>query len=101
MKTRSSSGVGQKLDLEFDIDSLRIKDLGDEEENSFSQQRSAASNALIDGLKKTSVVTATNVDPETGEIDLTKGLSAPKPKQAQPTMRSVRDILSSFSPEKD
>ncbi len=101
MKTRSSSGVGQKLDLEFDIDSLRIKDLGDEEENSFSQQRSAASNALIDGLKKTSVVTATNVDPETGEIDMTKGLSAPKPKQAQPTMRSVRDILSSFSPEKD
>ena len=27
MKTRSSSGVGQKIDLEFDIDSLRIRDL--------------------------------------------------------------------------
>jgi hypothetical protein len=26
MKTRSSSGVGQKVDLEFDIDSLRIRD---------------------------------------------------------------------------
>jgi replicative DNA helicase len=27
MKTRSSSGVGQKVDLEFDIESLRIRDL--------------------------------------------------------------------------
>jgi hypothetical protein len=100
MKTRSSSGVGQKVDLEFDIDSLRIKDLGEEEEGSFSQQRSAASSALIDGLKKTSVVTATNVDPETGEIDPTKGSSLPKAK-VSPQQRSVRDILSSFSPEKD
>lgn len=100
MKTRSSSGVGQKVDLEFDIDSLRIKDLGEEEENSFSQQRSAASSALIDGLKKTSVVTATNVDPETGEIDPTKGSSLPKTKLVS-QQRSVRDILSSFSPEKD
>ena len=100
MKTRSSSGVGQKVDLEFDIDSLRIKDLGEEEESSFSQQRSAASSALIDGLKKTSVVTATNVDPETGEIDPTKGSSLPKAKVSS-QQRSVRDILSSFSPEKD
>ena len=32
MKTRSSSGVGQKIDLEFDVDSLRIPDLGEDEE---------------------------------------------------------------------
>lgn len=31
MKTRSSSGVGQKVDLEFDVNSLRIRDLGEEE----------------------------------------------------------------------
>ena len=30
MKTRSSSGVGQKVDLEFDVDSLRIRDLADD-----------------------------------------------------------------------
>jgi len=35
MKTRSSSGVGQKLDLEFDLNTLRISDLpDDEQENS-------------------------------------------------------------------
>jgi len=30
MKTRSSSGVGQKVELEFDIDSLRIRDMPDD-----------------------------------------------------------------------
>jgi archaellum biogenesis ATPase FlaH len=100
MKTRSSSGVGQKLDLEFDIDTLRIKDLGDDEGQSFNSQRSAASTALIDGLKKTSVVTSTNVDPETGEIDPNRGSSVPKSKiSIKP--RDIRDILGSLNPEKD
>jgi hypothetical protein len=101
MKTRSSSGVGQKVDLEFNIDSLRITDLGDEEDSgSFNQQRSAASNALIDGLKKTSVVTATNVDPETGEIDPTRGSAVPKNKiSIKP--RDIRDMLNNLNPEKD
>ena len=33
MKTRSSSGVGQKLDLAFNIDSLRITDLEEDDED--------------------------------------------------------------------
>ena len=32
MKTRSSSGVGQKVELEFDIESLRIRDLAEEQD---------------------------------------------------------------------
>jgi archaellum biogenesis ATPase FlaH len=32
MKTRSSSGVGQRVDLEFNLESLRIKDLSDEDQ---------------------------------------------------------------------
>ena len=32
MKTRSSSGVGQKLDLKFNIESLRIEDLDEDEQ---------------------------------------------------------------------
>ena len=32
MKTRSSSGVGQKVELEFDIESLRIRDLATDED---------------------------------------------------------------------
>jgi hypothetical protein len=30
MKTRSSGGVGQKVELEFDVDSLRIRDAAEE-----------------------------------------------------------------------
>ena len=41
MKTRSSSGVGQKIDLEFDVDSLRIRDLGEDDEyQEFNKRKS-------------------------------------------------------------
>ena len=51
MKTRSSSGVGQKIDLEFDVDSLRIRDLGDEDEyKEFDKRKST----IYDQLKRTS-----------------------------------------------
>ena len=33
MKTRSSSGVGQKIDLDFNIDSLRITDCLDPDDS--------------------------------------------------------------------
>lgn len=47
MKTRSSSGVGAKVDLEFDVDSLRIRDLAEDEDNSsYSNQPSSIYNNL-------------------------------------------------------
>lgn len=41
MKTRSSSGVGQKVDLAFDIGGLRIKDLDEDDVGSSMNQPSA------------------------------------------------------------
>jgi len=38
MKTRSSSGVGQKVDLEFNVDTLRITDLGEEGQQGYNAQ---------------------------------------------------------------
>lgn len=61
MKTRSSSGVGQKIDLEFDIDSLKISDL-DESGDSYSPPQSAGS-SLLNSIKQRSTV-----DPNTGEM---------------------------------
>ena len=49
MKTRSSSGVGQKIDLEFDVESLRIRDLGEDEEY---QQFKKQSSSIYDQLKR-------------------------------------------------
>ena len=54
MKTRSSSGVGQKLDLEFDIDTLRIRDLSEDQEY---QQFKKQSSTIYDSLKQKSKVT--------------------------------------------
>ena len=61
MKTRSSSGVGQKVDLEFDVDSLRIRDLADDPEyKQFDKQRST----IYDSLKQTSKVSAGDGTPK-------------------------------------
>ena len=49
MKTRSSSGVGQKIDLEFDVDSLRIRDLGEDEEYQEFQKRKST---VYDQIKR-------------------------------------------------
>ena len=50
MKTRSSSGVGQKVDLHFNIDSLRIRDLEEDEDDAETH----TSNGLYDKLSKNS-----------------------------------------------
>jgi hypothetical protein len=57
MKTRSSSGVGQKVDLEFDVDSLRIRSLDEDESQSYNQQ---GKNKIYDSLKQTSKVTGSD-----------------------------------------
>jgi len=68
MKTRSSSGVGQKIDLSFNIETLRIFDDGD------STGMVAAGNSastILSKLKNNSTVsgmTTNRVDPETGEF---------------------------------
>ena len=70
MKTRSSSGVGQKVDLEFDVDSLRIRDLADDPEyKQFDKQRST----IYDSLKQKSKVSTDKTDAQPKEIDPTKG----------------------------
>ena len=67
MKTRSSSGVGQKVDLEFDVDSLRIRDLADDPEyKQFDKQRST----IYDSLKQTSKVSASEGTPKDARPDV-------------------------------
>jgi archaellum biogenesis ATPase FlaH len=97
MKTRSSSGVGQKVDLEFDVDSLRIRDLAEDEEY---QQFKKQSSTIYEGLKKQSTVTETNHDAgeetalrEPGDGDTIGKISG----KAQST--KLRDMLKSLNTE--
>ena len=63
MKTRSSSGVGQKIDLEFDVDSLRIRDLGEDEDyQEFNKRKST----VFDQIKRGNT-TPTSEDPSEGD----------------------------------
>ena len=95
MKTRSSSGVGQKVDLEFDVDSLRIRDLAEDEEyQSFKKQ----SSTIYEGLKKQSTVTESSHDAgeetalrEPGEGDTIGKISG----KAQSS--KLRDMLKNLS----
>ena len=58
MKTRSSSGVGQKVELAFDIETLRITDPGTNAPTHNSSQPSAQS--IMDKFKTTSQVGLTD-----------------------------------------
>ena len=92
MKTRSSSGVGQKVDLEFDLDSLRIRDLMEDENNP-----SKPGPSIYEGLKKTSTI----IDPETGEVrEPTSGINVGKVRAA-PGRSKIRELLAGLNSEKD
>lgn len=65
MKTRSSSGVGSKVDLAFNNKSLRISDLEDGDDDAVQ----ATSKNIYDQLKKKSVLrSGEKLDTNTGEI---------------------------------
>jgi len=101
MKTRSSSGVGQKVDLEFNLDTLRIADLGEDEDSPRPQAM-----PITASFRRTSVVSATEhtevIDPETGEISRppTEGKTIVKNTQAVKAP-ALRSMLKSLNPEQD
>jgi replicative DNA helicase len=61
MKTRSSSGVGMKVDLEFDANSLRIRDLGEEAESDYKKSADTSSD-VMNKIKATSNINSTPDD---------------------------------------
>jgi len=69
MKTRSSSGVGQKVDLEFDMESLRIRDLGEDQDYQEFKKRSSS---IYESIKSKSTMTGEEasaaVEDEPGKI---------------------------------
>ena len=54
MKTRSSSGVGSKVDLKFNPDTLRIEDLDDDDDDAMT----VTTSSLVDQLKRNSSISA-------------------------------------------
>jgi hypothetical protein len=109
MKTRSSSGVGQKVDLEFNVETLRITDLGeDEQEGSFNQQRqnNGGGSSVYAGLKRTSAI---NTASDSGgsssagweRASPKEGFDLSKTRVDAPKATAIRDMLAGLNSERD
>jgi hypothetical protein len=94
MKTRSSSGVGMKIDLEFNIETLRISDLPeDEQESNGATSRGASS--IIDSIKR-----KTNME-QAGEAREPSDGAAIGKVRANVESTKLRDILNNMSNDED
>ena len=91
MKTRSSSGVGHKVDLEFDIDTLRIRNLEEEEQQSSFQYKTSS---VYDSLKQKSKVSTPDVP------DPTKGTQVGKVK-AEVEGTKLRKLLNELHSDEE
>ena len=94
MKTRSSSGVGQKIDLEFNVDTLRITGL-EEDESNYQQFKKQTSTAMYDSLKQKSKITA-----EPKELDPTRGDDVGKVK-AEVQGGKLRQLLNDLHSDEE
>ena len=63
MKSRSSTGVGQKIDLEYNIETMRITDEGGDEGTGYNRPQSS----IMDSIKAKSQVRAVDAE-ETGNV---------------------------------
>jgi archaellum biogenesis ATPase FlaH len=86
MKTRSSSGVGMKVDLEFNLESLKISDLPEEDQESTSGGNRGTS-SIIDSIKR-----KTEIQRE----EPTEGVAVGKVR-AQVESTKLREILNNMS----
>jgi len=93
MKTRSSSGVGMKVDLGFDVDTLRIFDLGEDDNDSYANasQNNSNSSSILDNIKRGTATTEPREDPS-------EGVTAGKIR-AQTDSTKLRDFLNNLGDE--
>jgi len=96
MKTRSSSGVGQKVDLEFNIETLRITDLAEDEQES-TNGNNRGSSSIIDSIKRKTEIQNTQ-DPTND--DPTQGVSVGKIKGKVESTK-LREILNSMGDDEE
>jgi hypothetical protein len=96
MKTRSSSGVGMKIDLEFNVDTLRISDLDEQDSYGNSQTQSAGS-TLLNSIKQRQTVAADTGSPAWERASPVEGFDLAKPKiKAEIASTKLRELLNNI-----
>jgi len=86
MKTRSSSGVGQKVDLEFNVDTLRIIDSLDQD-----SQPEPRSQEIMKSVRRTSQV---STETQTQHSDTVA-------TRSEPNTVKIREMLRNLNQERD
>jgi KaiC/GvpD/RAD55 family RecA-like ATPase len=100
MKSRSSTGVGQKIDLDYNMENMRITDPG-ESQSSESGYRSTAS-SMLDKIKTTTTVAKTTDEFEgNSKVKWEKATGTPAWEQAPKSTAEAQSVklkqmLSSF-----
>ena len=95
MKTRSSSGVNSKIDLDFDVDTLRITDCEQEDDNSASSNNnSSAGSNVLSQLKRNSQ-TKTDFMDTTPELQLSGSSGKIKAEASTSQLKSFLNNLGS------
>ena len=92
MKTRNSSGVGSKVDLEFDIDNLRIRDMNEDEDY---QEFNKRNSTVFDQIKRTA-----QTQQETVREDPAEGDTVGKIK-AKTDSTKLKEFLNNLNTETD
>tara|TARA_B110000503_G_scaffold142371_1_gene238929 strand:+ start:7 stop:1443 length:1437 start_codon:yes stop_codon:yes gene_type:complete len=92
MKTRSSSGVNSKIDLEFNVDTLRITDLGEDGEESTPNAQTQGSN-ILNNLKRNNQTQTDFTD--TTRSDPTVG-NGPNKIKAEASTAQLRSFLNNL-----
>jgi hypothetical protein len=96
MKTRSSSGVGMKIDLEFNVDTLRISDLDEADTYGNSQTQSAGS-TLLNSIKQRQTVASDDSSTSWERATPVEGFDLAKPKiRAEIASTKLRELLNNI-----
>ena len=83
MKSRSSTGVGMKINLEYNIDTMRITDPGEEDD---STQYKRPASTMLDNIRNKSTVTSSTTQDDGPKI--TADVQSSKLKQMLANLKS-------------
>jgi hypothetical protein len=90
MKSRSSTGVGQKIDLDYNMETMRITDSGGEDGDSYSKKPSSS---IMDSIKAKANLTTSGDESTAPKWERATGTPAWE-KGPQETNKITADVQS-------
>jgi archaellum biogenesis ATPase FlaH len=92
MKTRSSSGVGMKVDLDFDIETLRITDPGEEAQGTPGFVKPQVG-SIMNQIKAKSLINNNQEDTDSQQSQYKERLSLDKPVHGEANSTKLKAML--------